>query len=302
MNIDKLNCFNNECFIYFAVTCSSALPLDLRTSPVIRRTLSDSSFGSQFKKPPYEAINLTKKSQSDSRSPEAPVPEEISENRTATSCYLSCQSLAPTNSENLIEETPKINSNEKVLKKTISFEITPIEEMTNMTMFNTACGGEDNDDVFLTPCATPVRSYSFPSADLKPRKPFQSQVQCVSTSTSTENEKSGKGSDIWSIVTSVIRVASRKSDKSHKEKDESDEKLGENRHKSFPFSKGIIQKAASFAGFFKSTKYEETTSSDAPAPKRRRLVANEANNLTSPLKKKQKIIGRKPIDRMRIPS
>lgn len=214
---------------------------------------------------------------------ELTVPKPNTEEASMDS-YFSCPSSAQANSENLIEETPKyVNMNGGLPKKAISFDTPASNQQTKLGTF-------EDDEVFYTPCATPVqRSYSCSALEVKVKK---QEVLKEDNKVPDKPVTRSSESNIWNLVSTVIRVASKKPEKP-------EEELKEGQKHKFNFTKSILlQKAASFAGFFRSSFKNDGRETEGPLAKRRRIVSNELP-ITSPLRKRQKIHGRKPIERMR---
>ncbi|XP_070500065.1 mitosis initiation protein fs(1)Ya [Chironomus tepperi] len=255
----------------------SAQPLDLRISPAIRRYKENINEHTREIKSEkishveYEEIQvILRRSESESSSL-----------TSFKSCY----------SDN---GTPKGSSN-NILKKTISFENPGHVEKSPGYLVPTSFNNDDHDDseIFYTPRSTPIRRFrSLDSNDLKPLK--------------TANPSS----NIWSFVTSVMGslVTGTK-------KEPSSSASPENSKKTWGFNFEMPLKAA--ANYF--TKHtesydksdleiedEEEEEEEVQSHKRpRNLVTSpteaieNAASVKSPINKRRKIQGRKPIDRMR---
>jgi hypothetical protein len=262
----------------------------ISTTPVLRRTQSDSvtPYYRQKKiESQPEKKEPEKSSDSDCIIIEPPVKSEApktTSNENSMESYFSCPSVVPTISENLIEETPKYGTmNVGLTKKIISFDTpAPREQSKSQTPF-------ENDDVFYTPCAnTPQRSFSCSALEIKARK---QEILKDENNDPTKQATRNSESNLWNLVSSVIRVASKKPENS-------DEIKEEPKH-TFTFSKSsLLQRAASFAGFIKSSFKSDDREDEGPLAKRRRIVSNDFL-LKSPLRKRQKIQARLPIERMR---
>uniref|UniRef100_U5EX22 Putative mucin 14a n=1 Tax=Corethrella appendiculata TaxID=1370023 RepID=U5EX22_9DIPT len=304
---------------------NNTMPLDLRTSPVIRRSAIGSSDSSED--------NLFKK-------PFTPVPVHYPQT------YHHRQDLHNQSEErSKVEEENLTNQNTEIFETCLNIDkqnhsITPKVAATGlikkMISFNTPSNSsrEDNDeddgdnDIFSTPIGLPTRSYScsiiedklFRNSDSimteDNSKTFnENSTNCeeyenddeVFVSNDNENVKptekqhegGGTGGRLWSIVSNVMKIASKSEDSKQQE---------DPQHRP-----SLVKRAASFAGFLK--KYysaNDEKSAETSIYKRRRtsstnnpvakytLPHHHAVQARSPIAKRRKRIeGRKPLDRMK---
>lgn len=296
---------------------STSSPLDLRTSPAIRRFNSDGSNKSNIK----ENINCKNANVT-----------TVNCKKTVYARYFKNEMNGETKqqiviTENVAEEikvqipderdqnTPRITIT-MLPKKTISFE-TPsyLNHETDNTMaipkrdaksqstseLQTTNG---DDDVFYTPMTTPNKSVSRNNDIIDENEEYtDEEVSALTSEDTSENSKSlqeiNTDINLWNVVTSVLRYASKKDEAV----DDDNDDVKEGREKKswkFNFQKyGLLQKAASFADYIKKSLTTEENDIQ-PILKRRRISSNtDSIGVLSPLKKRQKIRGRKPINRMR---
>lgn len=272
--------------------------LDLRTSPVIRRT-------SQHSNSSIESIKtgritkitrkqtLTYSSSSDISSPE--LINEQSTNKSGRSIYKTCSSIELSSNTNL-NVTPKIVGTS--LKKAISFQTPDLIEFSPVRKTPI----EIKNDVWYTPSAFPTheKSYSI-SATTTTTVEVSNNIKNTETEleddvfhpgqpNKIENQPSNVGG-LWSIVSSVIRMASF--GKGSASSDDNKETVGQ--------ENSLIKRCASFAGYL----IRKNSSDDDCQPNKRRRTSSVTNNYfeknsgTDLDRKRRRIQGRLPIDRMR---
>lgn len=330
--------------------------LDLRTTPVLKRSSSDSSFGTHKN----AKIACLSKAQSDDSSlyqldnVSRPISEYFETHQNEASLETSDnvdqenrdnhkiveQSMIASEFAKLkafpsyYQDTPKIAG--AMLKKAISFT-TP--EMTRIGEHQQ----DQNDetvDVWATPCSIPPRSFSCSALQDTGLKSFLSNGNDTSNSDdvflpptrfnsyhklkkepSPAVPSTGK---LWTIVSNVIRLASR-TDIQEDQGTDSPEYSSGSDSGSATFSLNLAQKASSFAGFLRNrlpgrqTTCSTSSELDEPPPsvsdrsgtKRRRTnsvytrayetvgSAVSMRPTSSPLAKRKRIQGRQPIERMR---
>lgn len=317
--------------------------LDLRTTPVLKRSSSESAFGNHK----YTKITHVSKAHSDNSGlyqlddVSRPTSEYFDTHQNEASLDAS-KKVDQENRDNhkiveqsmiaklkafpsYYQDTPKMAG--AMLKKAISFttpEVTQIGEPHP--------DPNETADVWGTPCFVPPRSFScsalhdntdskslahksnddtFNSDDvfLPPAKSHsRNKLKKEPTAPST-----GK---LWTIVSNVIRLASR-SDIHEELRTDTPDSGASN------FSLKLAQKASSFAGFLRnrlpgrqttcsSSELEESPSVDRSGSKRKRTnsfytrpyetigTPVAMRPISSPMPKRKRIQGRRPIERMRI--
>ncbi|XP_055546379.1 mitosis initiation protein fs(1)Ya [Wyeomyia smithii] len=334
--------------------------LDLRTTPVLKRASSESAASSGFAfHKTAKMICLPKKSN-----------EESSEARVTFSSYYDTHQSLDTSREIIDQEnrdnqrldeeslivhrrsksktahnyqdTPKMAGG--ILKKVITFATPEMSRKSTKDDFD-----EDGDEVWATPCAVPTRSFSCSAIG-------DSRFDSIMT----EDNSDASGSDdvfmppsktksctqykapqslpstgrLWTIVTNVMRLASRGDIQEELATSGSASSVTDNTEEDGKVSSTLLKKAASFAGFLKdrfpvrASKPQQSRNSSSGSEefaipysqeagaglKRRRtaslytrpyeFIGNAAavHRLTSssPLAKRAKRIqGRQPIERMR---
>lgn len=281
-------------------TNESENPLDLRTTPA-RRRCSD--------EPPRE--NLIEDRDLIEFSTHIEIKQievnirrsDIKSESSAMTTFKSCHSsIERSGSMPQLHLTPKIVGN-GLMKKTISFETPNTIETTPGVLMPAVSrkskeddddDDDEDDDVFFTPLASPYRP-PFKRAVHVPSPIEEVSPDVVITidesgSSEKENEGSKPNSHLWNFVSSVMKIASGKSEDSEGFVGSSDTAW------SFNFKKpGFVQKAEDF--FMKRSEEPDEQSS-----KRRRISSNaesSSGSRISPALKRQKIQARKPIGRMR---
>lgn len=303
-------------FLFFLDTSSLPTALDLRTSPVIRRTKSDSI------KPKHHQTFVHENSENishgtPSRTNRSSRVEfdnfEVIIQKSITkivslyqsdctefySCHTNVADESVLSGVEILDYTPRITGNH-MIKKTISFD-TPTSAYLSPILTQPLDTKEDDDDdneVFSTPRSTPVKSFSCP--DYTKNYPTVHQIlneaQEISQSYKKPVDQKNSSSNLWSLVSSVINRTSKKKD----DIDSTDSKAWP-----FKFNKSsLVKHAASLAGMMRKTKSKDENDDyeyDQPQMKRRRTSSNKdlTHAISPPQRKKQKIHGRKPIDRMR---
>lgn len=181
--------------------------------------------------------------------------------------------------------TPKI-AGHNFLKKTISFEPPNTVEKTPAFLMTAASNGnyseDEADDVFYTPMKfSPVR---MPYA-----MAFSADIPIENDAVESPPEKDGSKSrsNIWDLVTSVMRIGTFKSD-------DSGQSSSDNSWK-FSFKKPDFVKKAT--EYFTSKCADGPDDHDQPS-KRRRVSSKSDNRVASPAQKRMKIQSRRPIGRM----
>lgn len=259
--------------------------LDLRMSPAIRR-VSDENQAEVGHQGIGEIISVKKHIEKI----EVIIRRSgVKSDAAAFNSYKSCISYRE-RSGSLPEFTPKLVGN-NLLKKTISFEAPWTAERTPAFLIPVKqVDGEesDDDDVFYTPTTTPVkRSYQKSFSDVV--IPMNDTDSIVLPSTSSDS----KPRNIWSIVSSVMQLATRKSE------DLTETIASSDRIWKFNFKKPEFVKRA--ADFFSR---RDENSLEQPSKRRRVSSGNDVTtkrrgSQASPAVKRQKIQARKPLERMR---
>lgn len=324
--------------------------LDLRTTPVLKRSSSDTSFANQKN----AKIACLSKAQSEDSSlyqlddVSRPISEYFETHQNEASLEKSDnvdqenrdnhkiveQSMIASEFAKLkalpsyYQDTPKMAG--AMLKKAISFT-TP--ELTRIGEHNP--DPNETVDVWATPCFIPPRSFSCPALQDTGLKSFLYNGNDTSTSDdvflpSTRSNSSHKlkkeaavpsTGKLWTIVSNVIRLASRTDIREDLGTDSPEYSSGSD-NGSGTFSLNLAQRASSFAGFLRnrlpgrqttctSSDLDQSPSFDRSGTKRRRTnsvctkpyetigsVVSVRQTL-SPLAKRKRIQGRKPIERMR---
>ncbi|CAO1410238.1 unnamed protein product [Diamesa tonsa] len=299
-----------------SINNTSSLPsaLDLRTSPVIRRTKSDSKTPKQHQTFVHEnSENILHGTPSrTNRSSrvgfdnfeviiQKSITEIVSLYQSDCTEFYSCHTNVADESSisgvEILDYTPRITGN-NMIKKTISFD-TPTSGYLSPILIqplDTKEDDEDDNEVFSTPGSTPVKSFSCPDYTKNPRSVNKVLKEAQEISHSYKKPVDQKASNLWSLVSSVINRTSKKKDN----KDSS-----ENKAWAFKFNKSsLVKHAASFAGMIRKTMPQDEHDDyeyDQPQMKRRRTSSNKelTQAISPPQRKKQKIHGRKPIERMR---
>lgn len=305
-------------------SCSISSPLDLRTSPALRRSQSEIVDRSST----YEEFQTSKTSsrkQIVSTSKRIIIEDYVISSNSIyeklETVFETCKNVessadplpkpekeiekSPSKVENLQPDTPKKSG--VVLKKTISFD-TPKYSDSKQD------GGEE-DEVFYTPKSL-LPQTSFPSSYLNSppagkssppgalKKTFSYPLYNASTvnknseenENDQENTKPAQRGRVWSFVTSVMRLASFGGRPSQEP---------ETTHNKPEESMSMIKRCASFAGVIsrKKSNEDDTTSQQM---KRKRTNTFDKFSYTEPnsthggpSKRVKRIEGRKPIERMR---
>lgn len=269
--------------------------MDLRTSPVIRRTSQTSSSSKESVRSgritKSTKQSLTYSSSSDISSPEVLNKRSIS----GRSIYKTCSSIELSNTN--LNVTPKIVGTS--LKKAISFQTPDLIEFSPVRKTSAAM----RSDVWYTPSEFPVQQNSFSvtktttttttlevSNNIKNAETELDEVFYPSElPKKMEVEPSSNG--LWSIVSSVIRMASFGKGGSASSDDR--ESVGQ--------ENSLIKRCASFAGYL----IRKNSSDDDCQPSKRRRTSSVSNKYFEKSsgseldRKRRKIHGRLPIDRMR---
>ena len=301
-------------FLSFLDTSSLPSALDLRTSPVIRRTKSDS------KNPKHHQTFVHENSENISHGTpsrtnrssrvgfdnyeviiQKSITEIVSLYQSDCTEFYSCHTNVADESlvsgVEILDYTPRITGN-NMIKKTISFD-TPTSAYLSPILIQPIDTKEDDDDdneVFSTPGSTPVKSFSCPDYTKNHQNVDKILKEAQTLSHSYKKPVDQKSTNLWSLVSSVINRTSKKKDN----KDPSDNKAW-----AFKFNKSsLVKHAASFAGMIRKTMPQDDNDDyeyDQPQMKRRRTSSNKelTQAISPPQRKKQKIHGRKPIERMR---
>lgn len=215
---------------------------------------------------------------------------KIMTDSSTMSNYKSCWSdsdLGRSGSIPDIDYTPKIIGNH-LLKKTISFEPPGTIDKTPTFLMPHASkvpdqdyldDDDDDNDVFYTPCSTPIR----------PRRPAEIVIP-IDSDEESQTQDSSKPRNIWNFVSNVIKIAARKS-----------EDIGESlniNENLWNFKKPEFVKKATEYFRKQSVNLSEQ---EQPLKRRRTSSGTDSRNgsLSSPVLKRQKIQSRKPIERMR---
>ncbi|XP_065076909.1 mitosis initiation protein fs(1)Ya [Ochlerotatus camptorhynchus] len=325
--------------------------LDLRTTPVLKRSSSESSFGNHKN----AKISCPSKAHSEDSSlyqlddVSRPISEYFETHQNEASLEKTDnvdqenrdnhkiveQSMIASEFAKLkafpsyYQDTPKIAG--AMLKKAISFT-TP--EMTRIGEHH--LDPNETVDVWATPCSIPPRSFSCSALQDTGLKSFLHNGNDTSNSDDVflpptrlnshhklKKEPSAvvpSTGKLWTIVSNVIRLASRTDIREDLGTDSPEYSSGSDSG-SATFSLNLAQKASSFAGFLRnrlpgrqttctSSELDEPSSFDQSGTKRRRTnsvytrpyetIGNASMRPTSsPLAKRKRIQGRQPIERMR---
>lgn len=281
--------------------------MDLRTSPVIRRT-SESSNSSKESLRTARIIKRTKQSLTYSSSSDISSPEIIierstinHENKTGRSIYKTCSSIELSNTN--LNVTPKIIGTS--LKKAISFQTPDLIEFSPVRKTPV----EMKNDVWYTPSEFPVLQNSFSYSTTTTTTTVEVSNNIKNTETELDdvfypgsltnkinvkdNENTPSNGGLWSIVSSVIRMASFGKGGSSTTDEKAESICQENN--------SLIKRCASFAGYL----IRKHSSEDDCQPNKRRRTSSVSNNYfekkseTDLDRKRRRIQGRLPIDRMR---
>lgn len=276
-------------------------PLDLRMTPAIRRSNSDDQEmgDDNWNKGTVcgEVINAQRCIEF--KHIEVIIRRgEIKSESAAFSTYKSFISETG-RSESMPEFTPKIIGN-NLLKKTISFEAPWTVERTPIFLLPTAVARENDEDgeiideVFYTPRSTPIkRTHQRSFSDVVIPMHDSDFIQDHPRTTVSV----GSGSqprNIWHFVTSVIKIATRKSE------DITDTLVNNDKMWKFNFKRPEFVRRA--ADFFAGSREEESL--EQPSKRRRTSSTVDEgavgrSSRPSLSVKRQKIQSRKPIERMR---
>jgi hypothetical protein len=283
---------SNECTMSLVkfIPDSEGSPLDLRTSPALRRsdmspkskrkliedkTLDDSATKSLSPQIRFEQIEII-------------VRRAEIQSESGMTSYRSCFSdSGRSESMPLLQCTPRITGT-NVIKKTISFD-SPTDVMQSSNDFPSTTD-DDIDEVFYTPQSTPMRNPLTQNS-------FDRKLNLAHTIVDISDETSSdevaveppKKANIWNLVTSVMKIATRKCD----EPEMNNDKIW-----AFNFKKpSFVQRAANY--FARSL---EIDPDDQPMKRRRTsstTTDGKTSSCSSPVCKRQKIQARRPIERMR---
>lgn len=264
--------------------------MDLRTSPVIRRSSQHS--GSSIESIKSGRITKMTRKQSltySSSNSDISSPELINE-QSERSIYKTCSSIELSNTN--LNLTPKIVGTS--LKKAISFQTPDLIEFSPVR--------KTPSDVWYTPSEFPPqqKNYSFSTTTTTTTVEVSNNIK--NTETELEDEVfhpvvpskienlPSTGGGLWSIVSSVFRMASF--GKGSASSDDKETVGPEN---------SLIKRCASFAGYL----IRKNSSDDDCQPNKRRRTSSVSNNYfgknsgTDLDRKRRRIQGRLPIDRMR---
>lgn len=259
--------------------------LDLRLSPAVRRSTwehsdDDAVVPCQFD--PDDLIDLRSHVEFEHIEVIIRRSEIKSETSASLTSFKSCASRSGrSGSMPEIQFTPKIVGN-NMMKKTIAFQ-TPktVERTTSFLMtagLNETVVDDDNDadDVFYTPRATPIRVKRRP-VDIK--TPIEEENPM-----DKEISKPSPHNQLWSFMSSVMKIATRRS-----------EDITESLSGAEKLLKISFKKATDF--FVKRTGSQVE---EYPSKRRRTSSISEqrTGSQSSPATKRQKIQPRKPIGRM----
>lgn len=328
--------------------------LDLRTTPVLKRSSSESSGGGSLgQHRTAKMVRLGVKSRSEDSSNASTLEDRSVEGSEYYETHQNVDSLNSTvDQENLenqklvdaepvviqflkpmsssYQETPRVAGG--MLKKIISFTS---PDVTRLGVPRPESEDEGDGDVWSTPCGAfpPPRSFSCSALKdlgrseetdddvfLPPANPPPPTKSKSCKQLNLDSPGAPSTGKLWTIVSSVIRLASRQDI-------QEDLASGTNATESTKMTSTLAQKAASFAGFLKNKfpgtnrpQHRSSSGSDefsaistSGGIKRRRSMArpyeSRGNNPTgaapvyrtssSPLPKRKRIQGRKPIERMR---
>lgn len=259
-------------------------PLDLRSSPVLLRS--------------NENINPQQvKSENLSRVQYEEIQVIVRRSESETSSFASYKSCYSDNT------TPKGSSN-SILKKTISFENpgsfekSPVPGLLVPKSFNDDDNDNDESDVFYTPRSTPIRRVrSLDSSDFKPLK---------------NQRPTNPSSNIWKFVTSVmgslVTGAKKEPPFVSASPDNHKKKWGFNFEMPLKAAANYFTKSVDKSDSEIDETYEEEEEEKIQSQKRPRAQVTSPNEetenanvakITSPICKRRRIQGRKPIERMR---
>lgn len=264
----------------------SGSPLDLRTSPALRRSDSMSPKRSQIQDKSGNACSKPSSPQIKYEQIEIIVRRAEIQSDSGMTSYRSCFTGSErSESMPLLECTPKItgiNFN----KKTISFE-TPTNVMQSPNDLPIMDDDDTADEVFYTPQTTPMRKpLTLNSYDRKLN--LMHTIVDISDETTDELTMEPKKTNIWNLVSSVMNIATGKSNES---------KTTSDNVWSFNFRKpSFVQRATDYF-----VRYLETDPDDQRIKRRRTSSTTERrpSSCSSPVCKRQKIQARRPIERMR---
>uniref|UniRef100_A0A1Q3EW96 Mitosis initiation protein fs(1)Ya n=1 Tax=Culex tarsalis TaxID=7177 RepID=A0A1Q3EW96_CULTA len=326
--------------------------LDLRTTPVLKRCSSESSGGSLGHHRTAKMVRLGVKARSEDSSNASTLEDRSVEGSEYYETHQNVDSLNSTvDQENMdnqklvdaepvviqflkpmsssYQETPRVAGG--MLKKVISFTSPDVTRL-GLPRPESEDDGED-DDVWSTPCGAfpPPRSFSCSALKdlgrseetdddvfLPPANPPPPTKSKSCKQLNLDSPGAPSTGKLWTIVSSVIRLASRQ---------DIQEDLASGGTDSTKMTSTLAQKAASFAGFLKNKfpganrppQHRSSSGSDefsaiasSGGIKRRRSMTrpyeSRGNNgggapvyrtSSSPLPKRKRIQGRKPIERMR---
>ncbi|XP_055603375.1 mitosis initiation protein fs(1)Ya [Uranotaenia lowii] len=310
--------------------------LDLRTTPALKRSSSESSSGSNRSSKMVRLSSKYRSEDSSATTLEGTNPtagnDVDQENRDNHRISDEAGMLKPVPSH--YQDTPRISNG--MLKKVISFATPDLTKLRN-TMADSS--PDESREIWATPCAPPPRSLSCSALQESKYDSFTNDENSDASSSdevflpparsrsckqlklhSQSPPSTGK---LWTIVSNVIRLASR-SDVQDELSGTGSESDGSVNSKSS--SSTLVQTAASFAGYLKN-RFQATTSlvsqrtsssgsddytaaANRYSAKRRRANTlysrpyetggMSGRALSSPIAKRKRIQGRQPIERMRL--
>ncbi|EAT40459.1 AAEL007813-PA [Aedes aegypti] len=252
--------------------------LDLRTTPVLKRSSSETCVGgrksakvSYLQKAQseesglYQPCDMTESQYFDAHQSETSFEEDGSVNQENCSNHkIDEQSLIANELVNLkafpsyyYQDTPKIAGG--ILKKVISFT-TP--EMTRIGEHEP--DPNESSDLWATPCSVPPRSFSCSALQETGLNSFVAETSCddvflpPTRSKSYSKLKADPANTIpntgklWTIVSNVIRLASRSDVRDELGTESSEYSSASDSGGGSTFPTSLVRKATSFAGFLRN--------------------------------------------------
>ena len=221
------------------------------------------------------------------------------------SCHSNVADESSVSGVEVLDYTPRITGN-NMIKKTISFDTPTSAYLSPSILIQQIDTQEENvddidNDVFSTPESTPTKNVSCQEYVENHHDTLKllKGAHELSNFCKQPAEQKSTSSNLWSLVSSVISRASKKKD---------DIEPTDNKAWAFKFNRSaLVKHAVSLAGLIKKTmpidEIAENSENeyDQPQMKRRRTSSNKelTQAISPPQRKKQKIHGRKPINRMR---
>lgn len=292
--------------------------LDLRTSPVIRRTKSDSISPKHHQTFIHEnsenilhgtPTRTTRSCRVGFDNFEVIIQKSItkivslyqSDCTEFYSCHTNVADESIMSGVEVLDYTPRITGN-NMIKKTISFDTPTSAYLSPLILTQQPDTDKEEDDdeneVFSTPGSTPTKSMTCPNYIENHQTSIKSLKEALEISHSYKKpvEQKKSSSNLWSLVSSVINRTTKKKD---------DIELSDNKAWAFKFNKSsFVKHAVNLAGLMRKTipiEEDDDYENEQPQVKRRRTSSNKelTQAISPPQRKKQKIHGRKPIERMR---